>query len=333
MAERWGGKHRWQKHGWQKNGRENIEGRNMDGRKMNGRKMNGRKMVGRNNWGGRMGDGHMTRFFQIIVVFVAVAWWPLWAGSSNKTTGILTALPEEMRVLSQHLKDKHTKTFLGVTFHTGKLQGRKVILATTGIGKVNAAKTAALLLDRFHPGEVIFSGVAGGLNPDLAPGDIVVATRTAQHDFGKLTERGFEPQTPTPETPLFIAAHEGLLRAADRAAARVKLEPIITTHGTRMPRVIRGVIITGDVFVASSTKVAELRETFKADAVEMEGAAVALVCWQQRVPCMVIRSISDKADVGASEDFERFIKMAADNSARFTLELLKAMVEQPIGKQ
>lgn len=299
---------------------------------MHGRKMVGRKMVGRSNYCWRMGDGHMTRFFQIIVVIVAVAWWPLCAASSDKPTGILTALPEEMRVLSQHLKDKHTKTFLGVTFQTGKLQGRKVILATSGIGKVNAAKTAAVLLDRFHTGQVIFSGVAGGLNPDLAPGDIVIGTRTAQHDFGKLTERGFQPQTPTAETPLFIEASEGLLRAADRAAARVKLDPILTTHGTRMPRVIRGVIITGDLFVASSTKAAELRETFKADAVEMEGAAVALVCWQQRVPCMVIRSISDKADVGAWEDFERFIKMAADNSARFTLELLKAMAEQPMIK-
>ncbi len=310
-----GQKHYRQKNKWQKNwGQKNVGG-----------KIGWQEYLGRENR-----RGNMTSLFQIVIVVLAVAWWPLCAGSSDgRPTGILTALPEEMQVLSQHLKDKRMRTFLGVTFQTGKLEGRKVVLATSGIGKVNAAKTAALLLDRFHPGEVIFSGVAGGLNPDLAPGDIVIGTRTAQHDFGKLTERGFEPQTPTAETPLFIEAPGELLRAADRVAARVKLAPVLTTHGTRTPRVIRGVIITGDVFVASPTKVAELRETFKADAVEMEGAAVALVCWQQRVPCMVIRSISDKADVGAWEDFERFIKMAADNSARFTLELLRVLKEQP----
>lgn len=265
-----------------------------------------------------------------LTLILAVTFWPVTAATRlrGETTGVLSALPEEMELLTTHLKNKRVHKYLGVEFYTGTIHERKVVLATSGIGKVNAAKTVTLLLDHFSPSEVIFSGVAGGLNPDLAPGDIVVGTRTAQHDFGKITDDGFEIQTPTPDTPIFIEPPPELLRLTRKAAQDVGLQQIATTQGKRVPVVVHGVIITGDVFVASPVKVAELRRTFNADAVEMEGAAVALVCWQQRVPCVVIRSISDKADATAWEDFERFIKAAAENSARFTLQLLKAIGEQ-----
>ena len=97
-------------------------------------------------------------------------------------TGILGAMPVEIQMLESELKDKKTEKILGVEFHTGVLNGRNVVLAVGGMGKVNAAMTATLIIDHFRPSEVIFSGVAGGLNPDLAPGDIVLGEKIAHHD-------------------------------------------------------------------------------------------------------------------------------------------------------
>jgi adenosylhomocysteine nucleosidase len=237
-------------------------------------------------------------------------------------TGILGAMPVEVQMLEGRMQGERTETFLDVTFHVGVLNGRKVVLAASGIGKVNAAKTASLLLDHFRPAEVLFTGVAGGINPELAPGDIVIGEKTAQHDFGELTASGFHPQPTGPGIPLLMTAPERLVALAEAASKDAVLDTVPTSQGERMPRVVRGVIVTGDVFVAAPTRTAELRETFKADAVEMEGAAVAQICWQQKVPCLILRCVSDKADATASVDFERFARAAATNSARLTLALI-----------
>jgi adenosylhomocysteine nucleosidase len=241
-------------------------------------------------------------------------------------TGILGAMPAEIQMLEGRLQNKRTQKFLGVTFYAGTLSGRKVVLAVSGVGKVNAAMAATLLLDHFRPSEVLFTGVAGGINPDLAPGDIVIAEKTAQHDYGELTSTGFRPQPTGKGIPLLMNAPERLLALAETASKDAALDKVPTSQGERPPRVIRGVIVTGDVFVASPAKTAELRELFKADAVEMEGAAVAQICWQQNVPCLIIRCVSDKADAAANADFERFVNAAA-NSAKLTLSLLKRLAQ------
>jgi len=118
-----------------------------------------------------------------------------------------------------------------------------------------------------------------------------------------------------------------LLSVAEAAAKEVALDKIPTTQGERLPRVRRGVIVAGDVFVVSQTKNAELRKNFGADAVEMEGAAVAQVCWQQNVSCLVIRCISDKADVMANKDFQEFVHAAAGNSAKLTLAIIERLAK------
>jgi adenosylhomocysteine nucleosidase len=105
------------------------------------------------------------------------------------------------------------------------------------------------------------------------------------------------------------------------------MEKVPTTQGERLPRIIRGVIVTGDVFVADAAKTAELRKVFKADAVEMEGAAVVQVCHKQNVPCLIIRCICDKADASASSDFERFLKSAATNSSKLTMSMMKLLAK------
>lgn len=248
-------------------------------------------------------------------------------------TAVLGAMPDEVRLLAGRLQGQHAEEQLGMKFFTGTLAGRRVVLAYTGVGKVNAAMTTTLMLDRYHPTEVLFTGVAGGINTNLGPGDIVLGERVAQHDFGEVSDREFQTHsTVNPMTdkqnPIFFAGAERLLLLAETAAKSMKWEHLATTQGDRTPRVTRGVIVTGDVFVASPVKSAELRKKFTADAVEMEGGAVAQVCAQQGLPCLIIRSLSDRADAAADLDFKKFFRTAAANSAHLTEAILGKLARE-----
>jgi adenosylhomocysteine nucleosidase len=243
-------------------------------------------------------------------------------------TGILGAFDEEVAFLQSQVDSGRTVMVLGIPFIVGSLGGAEVVLAETGVGKVNAAMTTTLLIDHFAPAAVLFTGIAGSLSDSLMPGDIVVGERTAQHDLVVVTDEGrerFGVGNPVngKRNPVFISGDSTLIALADRAAGLVSLDTLTTSIGTRAPRVVRGTIVTGDAFVASSTEKRALREDLGADAVEMEGAAVAQVCYQHGVPCLVIRSISDHADAGASDDLERFYQMAARNSAALVREIVR----------
>ena len=108
------------------------------------------------------------------------------------TTAILGAMSDEVEMLADTLTEREERKIQGIRFVTGKMNGRQVVVARTGVGKVNAAMTATLLIEHFSPSEVIVTGVAGRINPELSPGDIVIAKKTAQHDFGDLTAKGIE---------------------------------------------------------------------------------------------------------------------------------------------
>ncbi|MGD2173934.1 MAG: 5'-methylthioadenosine/adenosylhomocysteine nucleosidase [Candidatus Brocadiaceae bacterium] len=249
---------------------------------------------------------------------------------AEPTTGILGALEAEVAALEAEMTEVDEVRVQGLRFVTGRARGRRVVVARTGIGKVNAALTATLLVERFGPDEVIFSGIAGGLNPDLLPGDVVIARKTAQHDLGTLSREGMERQSvPNPLTgednPVFFRADPRLLAAAKEAAAEYRPAEMQTTAGRRTPRTVTGLVVTGDVFVASREKTAELRQALDADAVEMEGAAVAQVCWQFGVPCLVVRSVSDRADEEAGVDLQKFLQTAAQNSAGLVLGILEGL--------
>jgi adenosylhomocysteine nucleosidase len=226
----------------------------------------------------------------------------------------------EIETLGQELTDKTEMIVQGVQFTTGSLKDRRVVLAHSGMGKVNAAMAATLLVEQFQPTHILFTGIAGGLNPDLRPGDVVIGAKTAYHDYGEWTPEGFrvgrtvDPFTSKPN-PLFFPADAGLLAVAEKAALDLKLAPVKTTSGERTPRVVTGGIVTGDAFVASPAKKDALRKEFKADATEMEGAAVAQICWQRRVPCLILRSLSDSAGAKAQENVLLFEKSAAQNAA------------------
>ena len=254
------------------------------------------------------------------------------APATTRVIGILSAMTLEIETLGQELTDKTEITVQGIRFTTGRLKDRRVVLTHSGMGKVNAALAAALLVEQFQPTHVLFTGIAGGLNPDLRPGDVVIGAKTAYHDYGEWTLEGFrvgrtvDPFTGKPN-PLFFPADASLLAVAEKAALDLKLAPVKTTTGERTPRGRHGGDRDGRC-VASPAKKDALRKEFKADATEMEGAAVAQICWQRHVPCLILRSLSDSAGAKAQDNVLLFEKSAAQNAALLVTSIVGRLEAQ-----
>jgi len=270
----------------------------------------------------------------VIFLFGMPCHWCLAVDGKAPVTAVLGAFGEEVEIIESQLERPEYHTLLGIDFIVGELNQRRIVLAQTGVGKVNAAMTTALLIHEFRPREVIFTGIAGGIAPELFPGDIVVGEKLAQHDLVIYTEDRFEAyQVRNPLTgrhnPIFLPADKRLLELAEKAQEGLTLEPIVTTQRERVPRIVAGTIVTGDAFVASAVKRAELRRRFGADAAEMEGAAVAQVCYQQQLPFLVVRSVSNTADSDVHMDTARFNEVAAHNSARYVMRIVKLLGADP----
>jgi len=236
------------------------------------------------------------------------------------TTAILSALPEEQEGLAALMGDARTVRHAGRDFHLGLWQGSPVVFALSRIGKVAAATTAAALIERFGVQRIVFTGVAGGLHPDVQVGDTVVASEFLQHDMDA------SPLFPRHEIPLY-----GLSRFAADMALGMRLFEASTEDGAidlldtatkarfglhRM-RVHRGLLVSGDRFVSSASEVQALRSALpEALACDMEGAAVAQVCHDYGVPFAAVRHISDRADDAAHVDFPAYLKEVAALQAR-----------------
>ncbi len=247
---------------------------------------------------------------------------------SQGITAILGAFDKEVKLLQDSLKNPQNVQFKGLNFMVGQLNGQQVVVAETGIGKANAAMTTALIIERFEPKQVIFTGIAGAIQADLEPGDIVIADRTAYHDY--FTVRSdLQPsrQTRNPITkelnPADFQGDTQLLAHAQKAASTVSFLKMCPDCAS--PKVITGLVVTGDQFISAKKKVKQLRQDFNAAATEMEGATVAQVCFQLKVPCLVIRSMSDKADKHARKTMLNFATVAATNSANLVRGMLEEM--------
>ncbi|HVU95763.1 MAG TPA: 5'-methylthioadenosine/adenosylhomocysteine nucleosidase [Puia sp.] len=237
--------------------------------------------------------------------------------SIAQTTAILGAYGEEISLLLGKVQDKKESVIAGLHFTEGTLNGRKVVVALTGIGKVNAAITTTLMIEHFRPAELLFSGIAGGVDPALSPGDLVIGKELAYHDYGILGDTLRLDSTRNPATtrrnPLYFPSSDRLIRIAENVGRNLPLEKPI--EGRPAPRVVTGTIVTGDVFVSSRVVTQRFWQNMRAEATDMEGAAVAQACWQQQVPFIVIRSLSDGADGEAEKDIARFYRAAAHNAA------------------
>lgn len=238
------------------------------------------------------------------------------------TLAIVSALRDELIALKAQLDVDHVQTLAGRRLHRGRLAGHDVILVLAGVGKVAAATTAALLLDRFDVQALLFTGVAGGLGEGVRVGDVVVGQEFLQHDMDG------SPLFPRWEVPLtgrsrFAAdAHwsERLWRAAQQVTAQP--HPALQAFGLRTPAVHQGLVISGDQFVSAQSACDRLRrELPDALAVEMEGAAVAQVCHDFQRPFAVVRTISDRADDQAHVDFTRFL---GDVAAPYSRDIVMA---------
>jgi len=241
-------------------------------------------------------------------------------------TAILGAFPPEVALIKEHILQKKEHIFQNIRFTEGMLNGRHVVLAQTGMGKVNAAITTTLLIEHFEPREVLFTGIAGGVDPDLSPGDLVIGSIVAYHDYGTLTPdsmllRPTRNMVNLQENPIYFPSAEALVKLAQKVSSTVVLQKT-SRHNNNLPKVVTGTIVTGDVFVSSRPATQLLYKKMKAEATEMEGAAVAQTCWQQKVPFLVIRSLSDDAGSSASDDVASFYKIAAENSATLLMAIV-----------
>lgn len=229
--------------------------------------------------------------------------------------GIISAMDNEIKLLLSHAEIDHVDTIGGVELHVGTLCGKKVVIAKAGIGKVLAASCTSIMLSHYPVTALVFTGIAGGVGDETQVLDIVIATKTVQHDFGQHTNEGFEWQAPEGREDGYYTCDPDLVETAYRAAVEVVGEG----------HVFKGVIATGDQFIASEAYVKNLQDSFDALACEMEGASVCAVCEAYGVPCVVIRSMSDKADGKAHETYENMADIAADNSGKIVMKMLEEM--------
>ena len=223
---------------------------------------------------------------------------------------IMGAMPEEIDPIIAALHDLRETEYADNIYYEGTYKGQEVVVAYSKIGKVFASLTATILIEKFACQKLLFSGVAGAINDTLKVGDLIIADGLCQHDLD-ITAFG-HPYGYVPEGDVCIWADAALKKLAKQVAR---------TKGIVLKE---GVIATGDQFVADPERKAWIGETFKADALEMEGAAVAVVCHALGVPFFILRAISDSADMDAGFDFDAFLIDSAKTSAAFIL----AMVEK-----
>lgn len=241
---------------------------------------------------------------------------------------LLGAFGEEVKLIEASLDGATEQTLNGHRFVTGQLGQQRVVVTLTGIGKTNAALTTALVMAHFQPKQVIFTGIAGGVRHDLQPGDIVIGGEVGYHDVRSVTltmEPTRQSMHPVSFTlnPLYFPADPTLLSLAEQATQSLDLAMIPGSE--RPPKAIVGRILTGDEFIHSAPRAEAIRAEYEADAIEMEGAAVAQVCYQQGIPCLVIRSLSDRADSHAVIDLLAFLSTAASNSAKVVRAVVEAL--------
>lgn len=226
-------------------------------------------------------------------------------------SALVGAMEEELEALLAAVERPRRLRLGPFAVTAGALDARPVVLAHCGIGKVNAAALTQALLTH-GAARLIFTGVAGAVQPGLRVGDLVVSTDAVQHDVD-VTALGYEPGR-VPGEPLNWPADPELRRLALEAGG--ELEGV---------HVVEGRIASGDQFVADPARVRALRERFGAACAEMEGAAVAQVCARWGVPFVIIRSISDSADKSAHVDFRSFTPLAAARAKRLVRGILRRL--------
>jgi adenosylhomocysteine nucleosidase len=236
--------------------------------------------------------------------------------SMDGRLGIIGAMDEEIELYLEQMKGVQEKQRARLTYYIGRFLDNAVVVCKSGVGKVNASVCTQIMIDDFDVSSVIFTGVAGGVDPELNIGDIVISSDCLQHDIdaSALGTLGFKRgQIPFADTSVFVADQKlvDLARQSGQQLGDVKVKT--------------GRVLSGDQFIADRTEVENLYRLFQGACVEMEGAAVGHVCHLNEVPFVIIRSLSDKADGSAHVNFLEFTKLASKHSFQIVYGMLKAL--------
>ena len=218
--------------------------------------------------------------------------------------GIIGAMVEEVSELKASLQDAKVTKIARMEFCEGSFGSTDVVVVQRGIGKVNAAACAQILINHFGVTHVMNTGVAGSLNAKIDIGDIVVSTDAMYHDVDATIFGYAKGEVPQVGTASFVA--DEMLR---KAAVEAVKEAAPDIH------VFEGRVVSGDQFISSREVKNHIRDTFQGDCTEMEGAAIAQVAYINEVPFVIIRAISDKADDSGQEAYDVFEKKAAMHCA------------------
>ncbi len=247
------------------------------------------------------------------------------------TIALISALPNELAALGSHFDPTEQKQMGGQTFRLGQLDGYDVVAVEAGIGKVNAAVTATLLCQEFGCRALIFSGVAGGLDPALKPGDVVIGRRVVCHDYGALIDGAIKPYQPgVPPLPGVDDKHgwdlsQARQKALTAAVAKADL-PALSDKATggqgHVPRIVMGTITTGDHFIADPAFRDRLHERTGAQAAEMEGAALHQVAERFGAEALVVRCLSDLAGADSAVSFTDLL----DETAAVAATLVRCLI-------
>ena len=225
-----------------------------------------------------------------------------------KKLAIMGAMEEEITPLLEYFTDVKKNDYANNTYYEAKYGELDVVVAYSKIGKVFSTLTASTMIQKFGCDTLLFSGVAGGINPQLKIGDLIVANKLSQHDLD-ITAFG-HPHGFVPGGSVYVNTDENLKNIALDVAKENDI------------KIIEGIIATGDQFVADEARKEFIEKTFDADALEMEGASVAVVCDALNVPCLVLRAISDTADMDAGFNFDEFLETSAKTSAQFLMKIV-----------
>lgn len=230
----------------------------------------------------------------------------------NTSIGIIGAMQVEIDLLIQTMERQGAvsmSSIAGRDFYEGNLNGTPVVVVQCGVGMVNAALCAQVLITSFSADAVINTGIAGSLDPSIDIGDVVLSTDSVNHIMD-VQNLGYEPgQTPGVEVVAYPAS-ETLRNTAKTAALRLDL----SAH--------EGRVASGDRFVREESEKERIKAVFQASCCEMEGAAIAQTCYLSKIPYLIVRAISDKADGSASVDYPTFEAKAAHDCAALTIEMV-----------
>ena len=221
-----------------------------------------------------------------------------------KIYGIIAAMQEEMQEIKKIMTEIEEKKVYELTFFKGKINDKNVVLVESGVGKVNAARTTQILIDKFKVEAIINVGSAGCANNELEIGDIVIGKKLVQHDFD-ITAFG-HPKGYISNAGQYFNSNKQLIEQMENAIQNLEDSDF---------KILVGTIASGDIFCTETKMKEKIRNKFEADAIEMEGAAIAQVCQLDNVPFIVIRGISDSPNGNNEITFEKYLKKASQRCA------------------